>query len=309
MNNLLQQPVIPDGTERTIDGKSCVFYEGYWIRRYELPKHVHESYAEKKTLIKMLTKRVFRNTETGMNTPGNKLDIARHNYEINNTPEQKRIHAGMLAGALLNRAADILTHVVELQKDGVCITSENELIRQCGQNLMEALELGKNVKHYSGAEGIDELWGEPFKAFSYPIEEFYKSRYQKVGLSMAMIDNVAASMCLVATEYTRLNGLHTLIKEYANTAKSVTETAKSDPMFLSLWPQFVSNGERILNPKPYIGKHKNRSLSKALSIIKSGKNLIQHISSARVPMPKSFEEYKTRCETHIQKQKKKICCH
>ncbi|MGC4093589.1 MAG: hypothetical protein QM756_37965 [Polyangiaceae bacterium] len=36
------------------------------------------------------------------------------------------------------------------------------------------------VLHRSGEEGIDELWGEPFKAFAFPIEEFYKSRYIKI---------------------------------------------------------------------------------------------------------------------------------
>ena len=27
-----------NGTVKDIDGKSCVFYDGYWIRRYEVPK-------------------------------------------------------------------------------------------------------------------------------------------------------------------------------------------------------------------------------------------------------------------------------
>ncbi len=163
---------ITEGEQRTINGKPCVFYAGYWIRRYDITLDTYGSYTDKKRLIKMLTRRVFHNTETGINMPGSKLKETRAAYDNNDNPKQKRINAAMLAGALLNRATDILTHVVELQKDGVEITPQNELIRQCGRHLMEALDLGKQVKHCSGAEGIDELWGEPFKAFSQPINDF-----------------------------------------------------------------------------------------------------------------------------------------
>jgi hypothetical protein len=27
----------PNGTVRQLDGKTCVYYDGYWIRRYEVP--------------------------------------------------------------------------------------------------------------------------------------------------------------------------------------------------------------------------------------------------------------------------------
>ncbi len=28
---------IPNGTRQELDGKACIFYDGYWIRRYEVP--------------------------------------------------------------------------------------------------------------------------------------------------------------------------------------------------------------------------------------------------------------------------------
>jgi len=74
----------------------------------------------------------------------------------------------MLAGALFNRATDVFTAIVELEEKGVMISSENELMRTCGECFAEALELGKQVKHHSGEEGIDELWGEPSRAFTLP---------------------------------------------------------------------------------------------------------------------------------------------
>jgi hypothetical protein len=98
----------------------------------------------------------------------------------------------MLAGALFNRAADIFTCLVDLQSAGVEIGPDNSLMRECGHCLLEALELGKMVRHRRGDEGIDELWGEPFKAFSMTIEDFYDSRYLKIAMTMRDIDRIAA---------------------------------------------------------------------------------------------------------------------
>src|SRR5436190_1008400 len=104
---------IPNGTERSIDGRLRVYYDGYWIKAYPVPA------------------------------------------------------------------------------DTLFVKADNPLMRECGRHLSEALDLGKMVRHRSGDEGIDELWGEPFKAFAFPIEEFYKSRYVKLALTMRAIDRVA----------------------------------------------------------------------------------------------------------------------
>ena len=85
----------------------------------------------------------------------------------------------MLAGALFNRASDIFTKLVEMQALGVEIDPGNTLMRECDNHLQEALSLGQLVLHRSGEEGLDELWGEPFKAFAYPIEEFYRKSLHK----------------------------------------------------------------------------------------------------------------------------------
>ena len=46
---------VANGTVREFDGKTCVFYDGYWIRRYEVPK---DEAAARRELIDQLTKRV-----------------------------------------------------------------------------------------------------------------------------------------------------------------------------------------------------------------------------------------------------------
>jgi len=80
-------------------------------------------------------------------------------------------------------------------------------MRTCGECFAEALELGKQVKHHSGEEGIDELWGEPSRAFTLPMEEYYRSRYIKVAQTMANIDLMpalqpgASRKCLYVLEH------------------------------------------------------------------------------------------------------------
>ncbi|MCP3853041.1 MAG: hypothetical protein GY694_22850 [Gammaproteobacteria bacterium] len=82
-----------------------------------------------------------------------------------NRISKKRVKGAMLAGAFFNRAADIFEHLVDTEACGVEVLPDNDLMRTCGVCLQEALEFGKQAKHRNGHEGIDELWGEPFKAF------------------------------------------------------------------------------------------------------------------------------------------------
>src|SRR3569832_1656012 len=102
-----------------------------------------------------------------------------------------RVKGARLAGALCNRAIDLITKAVELQALGIEIRSSDPLMRLCGDHLQEALALGRLVLHRSGEEGIDELWGEPFKAFAFPIEDFYRSRYMKIVTTLRAIDQIA----------------------------------------------------------------------------------------------------------------------
>ena len=94
--------------------------DGYWIRRYEVPKN---EAAARRELIDQLTKRVFHHTEPGINTPGHNLNDARHAFENETQPARKRVNAAMLAGALLNRGSDIFTMIFELNKRGIEITT------------------------------------------------------------------------------------------------------------------------------------------------------------------------------------------
>ena len=288
-----------NGTVKDFGDKRCIFYDGYWIRYYPPPP---ESLAAKKQLIESLKKRLFHHTESGINTPGHNLSAAREAYESESHPACKRVKGTMLAGALFNRAIDIFTTAVELAGKGVNISPDNELMRQSGEYFQEALELGKLVKHYSGHEGVDELWGEPLKAFSMSIEEFYASRYIKLAQTMRDIDIVVEKMTQVFLGVPVFEGVVPIIREYGDTAKLETETLRRDIAIFDVWPKFVATGEAILAFSPIVptvaSPAEQKLIEVGLDLLHDGKDLLSYLAGVRTPMPKSTREYLERCEAY-----------
>lgn len=296
--NVLPEDCPPEGTRRVIDGCERVFYDGYWIKTYPAPAN---SLAAKKRLIEALTRRLFNHTEHGLDIPGTRLNEARQSYEAETDPALRRVKAGMLAGALFNRATDIFRNLVELQAAGVEIKSSDALMRECGRCLLEAMELGKNVLHRSGEESIDELWGEPFRAFTVPVEEFYENRYIKIGQSKRDIDLIADTMVETFAGLPAFAGIERPIREFARAARIKTETLRTDPDIFDIWPQLVTAGERLANFTPLAPENDSsdgHSISDGLKLIRHGRNLIFFITRARTPMPKSTKEYLERCRVY-----------
>ena len=289
-----------NGTRRRIGDKECIFYDGYWIRYYPLPE---ESLAAKKQLIDQLTRRLFHHTELGINTPGDRLDMARAAYERETDPRRKRVCGAMLAGALFNRATDIFTTIVDLAEMGVETSHDNELMRVCEQCFFEALTLGKTVRHYSGQEGIDELWGEPLKAFSMSMADCYESRYAKIAQTMRDIDRIAGALDDLLGRDGRLRGAKPLLHAFAQAAKQETETMRTDPATFDIWPEFVACGERLLDFRPLSpgresGGSAQRRIEDGLRLLREGKDLLTYLAGARVPMPKSTGEFLDRCRRY-----------
>ena len=208
----------------------------------------------------------------------------------------------MLAGALFNRATDLFTAIVELGGLGVKVSHSNELMRECSDCFQEALTLGKQVKHHSGQEGLDEVWGEPFKAFTMPIEEFYKSRFIKIAQSMRDIDGIADCMIEVFCSRELFADARQLIQSYADAARQVAETMKKDPVIFQVWPNFVALGEKIDAFKPQLPGDADQMLRMRVAygreLIREGRQLIGYIASARVPMPKSSRQYVDKCQRY-----------
>lgn len=293
-----EEPGPPNGTRRTLFGKDCVYYDGYWIRYYAPPE---DTLSTRKTLIEHLSRRLFHHAEPGINTPGSKLEIARENHEREQDPARKRVAAAMLAGALFNRATDIFTSVVQLQQKGVEISPSDELMRQCGRYFQEALTLGKQVKHHSGHEGIDELWGEPFKVFTMPIDAFYESRYVKIAQTMRDIDHIARALSHSLTQHAEFQRVEQPIMTFAEGAKLISETMRRESSIFNVWPRFIAASEALAQFKPQLsdeaGLDDRQRAERGSRLLEDGRNLITWLGGARVPMPKSTREFIEDCKT------------
>ncbi|HVU02148.1 MAG TPA: hypothetical protein VHE30_10360 [Polyangiaceae bacterium] len=287
---------IPIGTRRVIEGRERVYYYGYWIRAYDVPEN---SLEEKKRLIQALTRRLFNHVEHGINVPGERLEEARRAFDSEEDPARRRVKGAMLAGALFNRATQVFTKLVEIQALGVEIRPDNELLRQCGEYLKEALSLGRLVLHRSGEEGIDELWGEPFKAFAFPIQDFYESRYVKIAQTMHAIDAMGEALrhALTAPEF---DGIPELVSAFTEAAKAKCETLRTDADLFEVWTTFVVTGEALAGFRPAptsaLAQQDERWMEDGLALLRAGQGLISDVARARVPMPKSAAAFIERCE-------------
>jgi hypothetical protein len=291
---------IENGSKKIIDGFTKVYYDGYWIKYYEAPK---DNLLVKKNLIHSLTRRVFNHMEHGINIPGSLLDKTRTAYEEENDPKKKRVKGAMLAGALFNRAADIFTHLVDLETSGVEILPDNDLMNTCGQHLCDALKYGKQVKHRNGDEGIDELWGEPFKAFIMQPDAFYESRYIKIAMTMENINLMATYMIDCIKDDPRYNGLEDIILEFARTARNKCETLRTDDNIFDVWSDFVVAGEGITGFIPNSGllvsDKRQINVLNIKHLLKAGVRLTAFITRARTPMPESTRSYLKECQNYM----------
>ena len=209
--------------------------------------------------------------------------------------DRKRVNAAMLAGALFNRATDIFTSIVDLEEKGIDVSPDNELMRACSASFEEALGLGKYVKHASGHDGVDELWGEPFKVFTLSIEDYYASRYIKIAQTMHAINGVAEAIVNTFAGQEAFDRIEQIVWDYARAACQETEIMKSDLDFFQNWPEFVSLGEKISRFEPNLFDRKNSlsptQITEGRFLLREGRNLLRDISAIRVPMPISSQRY------------------
>lgn len=288
-----------NGDRRTFDDSEYIFYYDYWIRYY-VP--FEDSLSNRKRLIDSLTRRAFHHTEAGINTPGRNLEQARAAYQQQSNPERRRVNAAMLAGALFHRATDLFTSIVDLAELGVKVSDNNDLMRECTDCFEEALLLGKQVKHHSGCEGIDEIWGEPFKAFTLSPTEFYESRFIKIAQSMRDIDRIGNCMIETFCSSSMFADASDSIMAYTAVAKRVAETMKKDPIIFQIWPEFVALRETLDKVRPNLHDEAEQitqmKAKQGLDLLQEGKRWVAYIASARVPMPQGTKEYIAKCQQY-----------
>ena len=290
---------VANGTIKTLNGQPRIYYDGYWIRYY----HVPNTLAYKKELIDQLTRRVFRHTEPGINTPGSRLEQVREAYNNTDDTYQKRVLAAMLAGALLNRGSEILTKVVELEEIGVTVQSNNELLRECGRCFMGALEYGKHIHPLHGNEELDELWGEPFKAFTMPVDQFLETRYVKMANALKSIDLIATTLTTIfESTHKMFPGILKQIEELRDSAKLAIETIRSDPVIIKIWPRLIGAKDKLETFEPIIPEESTQRIHskgrRGKQLLHDGAELIVDICSLRIPKPKSTMELIERCHSY-----------
>ncbi len=287
---------IENGTIRDADGTRMIFFNGYWIRYYTPPA---ETLTAKKNLIDNLTRRTFHHTEPGINTPGENLELARSMCEQSESEAEARVYSAMLAGALFNRATDIFRTIVDLESKGVHISSNNELMKECSDCLQEAMELGKSVRHFSGNEGIDELWGEPLKAFTMSIKEFHRSRYIKISMTMRDIDRICSELKQTLASFIIFDDVWPVLREFAHFAKQNCETIKTDHVYFTIWPKFITRSEKIGELIDAISQSQSpfgsSRILQGCKLIETARDLMIYISGARVPMPDTTARFLEQC--------------
>lgn len=288
-----------NGTILDQDDEPHIYYDGYWIRYYEPPP---ETLTQKKLLLDALTKRTFHHTEAGINTPGDKLDLAREAYDREQDPRRKRVNAAMLAGALFNRATDIFNAIVDLEQRGIKITRDNALMQQCSARFSEALDLSKNVRHHSGEEGVDELWGEPVKVFTMPIATYYTSRYRKIAQAMREIDSIGETLKQTLSSHSCFDEVSGLIDDFIVVSKKVSELLRSDNYYYQVWPEFIAAGDALTEFMAVVPRGASsaleRHIKRGVTLLRDGKNLITWIANVRVPMPVSTRDFLEKCDNY-----------
>jgi len=82
---------------------------------------------------------------------------------------------------------------------------------------------------------------------------------------------------------------------------------KSDPCIFDIWPRFVATGEALGNIKPVLQTGCTQEcqylMDEAQHTLTAGRNLIDWVARARVPMPKSTKRYFERCDALAQRMK------
>ena len=96
-----------------------------------------------------------------------------------------------------------------------------------------------------------------------------------------------------------------LIDDFILLAKNESEILRSDPDYVTIWPEFVVNGEKIIDFRADIPAGTRTSLERHIkrgtNLLHSGKELITWIANVRVPMPVSTKRYLGKCEDYKKK--------
>ena len=172
--------------------------------------------------------------------------------------------------------------------------------------LYRSTRAGKNIKLIHGDDNVNdvnELWGEPFRVFSLPIEEYYQSRYIKIAQTMAEIDLVTEEILNLIKLSPLFSDAKDKVVELSVASKLACETLRSDPVIFEIWPRYVIAREAVDDYTIDLASVKETEMrikyKEGYELIKEGGSLVTVLSSLRVPIPDSVKNYVKKCEEYI----------
>ena len=91
------------------------------------------------------------------------------------------------------------------------------------------------------------------------------------------------------------SGIEPRIREFAEAAKVKCETLRTDVDIFDVWTSFAVSGEKLAIFQPLMSDSpslaEQRQASQGSQLITHGKDVVSHITRARVPMPKTSREF------------------
>jgi hypothetical protein len=231
-----------NGYIETINGTERVWWNGYAIKHYSPPEK--DDYLEE--ILENLEERLlsfFRHAESGIRPPRNidldkYIEILREEYQ-DASPDQQRVHAAYLVGALFWRVADKLKEGI-IESEGEKLEVNNPQYQAVGADIMEANSLLKFVRRkgikkftpYEVDQVLNGIWGEFIQPATLGVTQYQKHSYLRLADAMAEIDKVFGAIKEVIeankVEFPYLMQAVPIFEELASVAKCRSEIIRSD---------------------------------------------------------------------------------
>ena len=131
----------------------------------------------------------------------------------------------------------------------------------------------------------------PFKAFAFPIHEFYRSRYEKLAMTMSCIDTVTEGSVGALERCPGMSKVGEPLFALAEAAKDYAQTLRSDADVFDCWANLAVARQRLEAfraelPRGSLSVQRDLALE-AEFLVREVCQLLFSIARARVPMPKS----------------------
>jgi len=243
----------------------------------------------KKDLIAALTRRLFNHTEHGLNRARHAPRRGASRLRAGNRPRAAQDQGRHAGRRIIQSGHGVFTQLVEIQRLGVDIQSDNPLMRACGrtpEGSAGARQAG--AARGRGEEGIDELWGGALQGGSCSRSRAStKAATSKIAETMRDIDAIADTLIGTFADLPAFRRHRDGRCRARGGGQGQDETLRTDPDLFEVWTTFVAAAERLAFFEPRLpadaSVRAKQEVSDALQLIprEQGPHHLRH--RARVP--------------------------